>query len=118
MRRFLDQYFALASEVLVLQESQLKHAPKPGEVVERLPSHTATVTYHALRGEFGRHRTFVPWEPKNAAGEKGVNVHADHCWMCDSLSTSLLCSHQYPRYFFDASKVEEVKLVRNGRVKH
>lgn len=115
MRSFLDRYFALASEVLVLQESQLKHAPKPGEAVERLPSHTGTVTYHALKGEFGRHRTFVPWEPRNAAGEKGVNVHADHCWMCDSHFASLPCSRRRLRYFFDASKVEEVKLARNGR---
>lgn len=78
---FLDQYFALASQVLVLEESQLMHAPKPGDVVHRLPSHTATVTYHALRGEYGKQRTFVPWEPVNETGERGVQVMPEHCWM-------------------------------------
>lgn len=26
-------------------------------------SHTAVVTYHAMKGNFGIKRTYVPWEP-------------------------------------------------------
>ncbi len=52
------------------------------------------MTYHALKGDFGNQRTYVPWEP-----EGGVDVKPEHCWM----------------YFFDASKIHELKLEINKK---
>jgi hypothetical protein len=46
-----------------------------------------------LRGEFGNHRTFVPWEKEISKGVKGVKVEEHHAWM----------------YFFDLTKVEQLK---------
>ena len=83
--RFLEDYFTLAEKFLVLTEEDLQNPTK-------FPSHTATVTYHALKGNFGVQRTFVPWEPE-VSGQKGVLVKPEHCWM----------------YFFDAGKIHEIK---------
>lgn len=61
-------------------------------------SHTGTVTYYAIKGDFGIHRTFVPWEPV-VNGVKGVDVKPSHSWM----------------YFFDARAVEHLKMELNKR---
>lgn len=82
---FLEPYFALAEEVLVLNETDFGDANK-------MKSHTAVVTYHALKGNFGLQRTYVDWEPA-VDGEKGVIVKPKHCWM----------------HFLDAGKVHELK---------
>jgi len=82
----LKSYFEFAETILILDEKDYKDPSKT-------PSHTATVTYHALKGEYGIHRTFVKWEPKTD-GKKGVEVKPSHCWM----------------YFFDAKIVQELKL--------
>ena len=91
-----------------MEDSQLRHAPKPGDKVDRLPSHTATVTYHALKGEYGMHRTYVPWEPKNEAGEKGVNVTPEHCWMY-AFAVALLLNMAW-RLALDLTVVHQVLL--------
>lgn len=59
-------------------------------------SHTGTVTFRALKGDFGIQRTYVPWEPKEN-GVKGVLVKPEHCWM----------------YFFDMKAVEQLKIDLN-----
>ena len=82
---FLDQYFSLAERILVLTEDDKTNQKK-------FVSHTATVTYHALKGNFGIQRTYVPWEP-TVDGQKGVLVKPEHCWM----------------YFFDAGKIHRIK---------
>lgn len=86
---FLKPYSALAENILVLDEEDLNNPDKT-------PSHTATVTYHALKGNYGTQRTFVPWEPTKA-GEKGVIVSPIHAWM----------------YFFDAGKIHDLKVELN-----
>jgi hypothetical protein len=91
---FLKHYFDFAKKILVLTEEDLK---LKGEHKKTM-SHTGTVTYHALKGEFGVHRTFVAWEPKQKDGKKGVDVKPEHCWM----------------YFFDPRKVEQLKLDMNS----
>jgi len=90
---FLNDYFEFAKQILVLHDSDL-NAP-----TNKLPSLTATVTYHSLKQHFGIHRTYVPWEPENADGQKGVRVDPSHCWM----------------YFFDASKIEQLKRQLNHK---
>ncbi len=82
---FLENYFSLAEQILVLTEDDLENPKK-------FVSHTATVTYHALKGSFGIQRTYVPWEPY-IHGQKGVLVKPEHCWM----------------YFFDAAKIHGIK---------
>jgi hypothetical protein len=57
------------------------------------------VTYHAINGNFGLQRTFVPWEPRRMDGSRGVIVDEEHPWL----------------YFFDPSVVEQVKLELNKR---
>lgn len=82
---FLDRYFALAEQVLVLKEEDLKNP-------EKTKSHTAVVTYHALKGHFGLQRTFVRWEP-SVGSQKGVIVKPEHQWM----------------YLFKASEIHTLK---------
>jgi len=83
----ISDYFALAKSVLVLEDSDLS-------CPEKTMSHTAVVTYHALKGDYGLHRTYVSWEPKDPATSKpGVIVRPEHCWM----------------YFFDASRIHQLK---------
>jgi len=82
----LSDWFEFAQKLLVLTAEDTKTNNKT-------MSHTATVTYHALKGNYGVQRTFVPWEPITD-GKKGVLVKPDHCWM----------------YFFDAYAVEELKI--------
>lgn len=90
---FLEDYFKFAEEVLIIEKQDCK--PKTGKTF----SHTATVTYHALKGNFGKRRTYVPWEPTAADGTKGIEVTPDHAWM----------------YFFDAKAVEQLKRDLNGK---
>jgi hypothetical protein len=91
-RPALDPYEEVARNVLVLDE---EHIGQPGRWV----SHTGTVTYHAMRADFGSHRTFVRWEPTLADGSKGVEVQP---------------YHQYV-YFFDPRAVQTLKRERNHR---
>jgi len=86
-----DDFFALADKVLVLGEADFNNKSK-------MKSHTATVTYHALKGNYGIQRTFVPWEPVTD-GKPGVEVKPEHCWM----------------YFFDARAVEQLKIDLNKK---
>jgi len=88
---FLEDFFQLAEKVLVLKEEDMK-------IKGKMKSHTATVTYHALKGNYGLRRTYVPWEPvKN--GVKGVEVKEEHCWM----------------YFFLAKEIEKLKRDLNNK---
>lgn len=89
----LRDYFTCASDLLVLQASHQ-------DDTKRMPSHTATVTYHALRGEFGQHRTFVSWEPVHLDGTRGPIVKPSHQFM----------------YFFDITGVDNLKKKLNGRL--
>jgi len=89
---FMDKYFKLADDILILNEKQLNDS-------SRMMSHTATVTYHALKGEYGVFRTYVPWEPIQSDGSKGALVKPEHCWM----------------YFFDARGVEQLKRELNNK---
>ena len=82
-----DAYLSLAQRVLVLSEADLADASKTR-------SHTATVAFRAVSGHFGKHRTFVEWEPVDADGERGVDVSDDHAWL----------------YLFDAVQVEQLKI--------
>ena len=88
---FLSGYKKLVDQVLAYDAQRLKDKSK-------MTSHTATVTYRALSGQYGIQRTFVPWEP-NVNGVKGVEVKPDHCWM----------------YFFDMRAVEQLKIDLNKR---
>lgn len=90
-RNFLPKYFALAENILVLGEEDL--APRGFTKNGKTLSHTAVVTYHALKGNFGHQRTYVPWEPTTTAGDKGVIVTPEHQWM----------------YFVAPDKVEQLK---------
>jgi len=83
---FLQPYFNLADKILAYNESDLKNKRKN-------VSHTGTVTFRALKGEFGLQRTYVPWEP-NINGEKGIQVKPEHCWM----------------YIVDPREVEKLKI--------
>jgi hypothetical protein len=89
---FLKQYFDLAENILVLNEEDLNNP-------EKTTSHTAVIAYHALKGNYGIQRTFVPWEP-TTDGQKGTLVKLEHAWM----------------YFFDAGKIHELKLELNSKV--
>ena len=86
----LDQaradYLALAAKVLVLNEADLTDQSKT-------KSHTAVVSFHAISGNFGLQRTFVPWEPVHDDGSRGVHVSEQHSWL----------------YLFDAVQVENLK---------
>ncbi len=84
----LEAYFALTEQIVFLH----------GDDEGKAQSHTAVVTYHALKGNFGLQRTYVPWEPK-VEGAPGVIVTPEHQWM----------------YFFDPTKVEELKRELNRR---
>jgi hypothetical protein len=84
--QFLQPYFELCEKFLVLTKEHCKDNT-------RMMSHTATVTYHALKGNFGVHRTFVPWEPTQPDGTKGVLVKPEHQWM----------------YFLNPSVAEDIK---------
>jgi hypothetical protein len=87
---FLNKYFDLAEKVLVLSPEDFNKAGKE-------KSHTAVVTYHAMKGNFGLQRTYVDWEPE-VNGKRGVIVTPEHRWM----------------YFFDAGKIHEVKKELNS----
>ncbi|KAG2385639.1 hypothetical protein C9374_003454 [Naegleria lovaniensis] len=97
----LEKFFTLSEQYLVLQEDQCSQSSiVVGTSPTRFMSHTAVVTYHALKGNFGLRRTFVPWEPKLQQG-KGVVVEADHQWM----------------YFVNPAVAEQVKISENGTSK-
>jgi len=87
---FLAPFFDLAENTLVLTEDDFDNPDK-------MKSHTAVVTYHALKGNFGLKRTYVDWEPVTD-GRKGVIVKPEHCWM----------------YFFDAQQIHKLKLELNS----
>jgi len=91
---FLEKYFNLAEAILQLTEKDTQNP-------EKMPSHTATVTYHAVKGHYGLQRTFVPWEPVSIDDVKGVIVKPEHCWM----------------YFFNPTIVEALKLELNHKSK-
>lgn len=86
---YLERYFDLAENVLVLSEKDFDDPTK-------MKSHTAVVTYHAMKGNFGMQRTYVDWEPEKD-GQKGVLVRPEHCWM----------------YFVDAGMIHPLKLELN-----
>ncbi len=77
--QFLQKYFALCESILVLTPQDLQNQDSNKKYL----SHTATVTYHALKGNFGIRRSFVPWEPilNKDTNERGVDVKEEHCWM-------------------------------------
>ena len=52
------------------------------------------MTYHALKGNYGLKRTFVPWEPISKDGVQGIQVNEGHCWV----------------YFFDLRAIEQLKI--------
>jgi len=79
-------------QLLAIEEKDLEDSGK-------MMSHTAVVAYHALKGQFGARRTFVPWEPTQPDGTKGVSVLEEHCWM----------------YFVDPKAVEQLKMELNGK---
>ena len=81
-KNVLEKFFELSEQYLVLQEDHLPQSRIISNETRptRFMSHTAVVTYHALKGNFGLRRTFVPWEPKLQQG-KGVMVEEDHQWM-------------------------------------
>eukprot|EP01092_Planopodium_desertum_P000316 TRINITY_DN10448_c0_g1_i2.p1 TRINITY_DN10448_c0_g1~~TRINITY_DN10448_c0_g1_i2.p1 ORF type:complete len:145 (+),score=1.07 TRINITY_DN10448_c0_g1_i2:23-457(+) len=85
-RKFLPQFFKLAEKILVLKPEDEKDPAKT-------LSHTATVTYHAMKNNLGLQRTFVSWEPTQPDGTKGVEVTESHQWM----------------YFFNPTSVELLK---------
>eukprot|EP01120_Amphizonella_sp_Union-15-10_P005338 TRINITY_DN16092_c0_g1_i1.p1 TRINITY_DN16092_c0_g1~~TRINITY_DN16092_c0_g1_i1.p1 ORF type:complete len:306 (-),score=32.88 TRINITY_DN16092_c0_g1_i1:28-945(-) len=84
--KFLDKYFQFVEKLVVVKPEDLKNKLKT-------KSHTATVTYHALKGNYGPQNTFVPWGVNFPSGVKGADVKPDHCWM----------------YFFNPTIVEQVK---------
>jgi len=86
---FLTPYFHLCENVLAFNRRDLQDPTKT-------MSHTAVVTYHAMKGSYEVHRTFVRWEPE-VEGRKGVLVKPEHCWM----------------YFFDASVIHPLKVELN-----
>ena len=86
---FLAPYFDLSEKLLVLEEQDLDNSNKT-------MSHTAVVTYHAMKGNYGIHRTHVMWE-QEIDGKKGTLVKPEHCWM----------------YFFDASIIHQLKVELN-----
>ncbi|MBI2102779.1 DUF1152 domain-containing protein [Candidatus Woesearchaeota archaeon] len=86
---YLERYFELAENVLVLSERDQNDPTK-------MKSHTAVVTYHAMKGNFGVQRTYVDWEPE-VEGRRGVIVKSEHCWM----------------YFVDAGMIHPLKLELN-----
>ncbi|KAL9650283.1 hypothetical protein ABK040_014937 [Willaertia magna] len=81
----LEKYFTVSEKYLVLTEEHFKQYEKEKKQnispPSRFPSHTATVTYHSLKNNFGIQRTFVPWEPKLTGKQKGVMVNNKHQWM-------------------------------------
>jgi len=83
---YMKNYFEHAEKVLVLE-------PKDFDNPKKMKSHTATVSYHALKGHYGIQRTYVPWEPTLPDESRGVLVSPDHGWM----------------YFFSATAVEDLK---------
>jgi hypothetical protein len=92
LEQALNEYYKLAEQVLVLKEEHLNVGK------DRMPSLTATVSYHAIKGNFGKQRAFVPWEEVHDDGSKGPIVDEEHRWM----------------YFVDAGAVENLKLEVNG----
>jgi hypothetical protein len=91
LQHALQDYYKLAESVLVLNDEHL-------EDKNRMPSLTATVSYHAIKGNYGTRRAYVSWEPAHDDGTKGPIVDEEHRWM----------------YFVDASVVEDLKLQVNG----
>lgn len=83
---WMQEYFNLCEKILVLREEDLQDAQK-------MMSHTAVVTYWALKEKYGVHRTFVQWEPTQPDGTRGVLVKPEHCWM----------------YFVDPTALEDLK---------
>ncbi len=84
----LEPYFDLAKEILVLTDEDFMYRD------HKFLSHTAVVTYHALKGNFGHQRTFVLWEPNEGPNrKKGVIVKPEYCWM----------------YFFDGAQLYDIK---------
>jgi hypothetical protein len=89
---WLENYRKLAETILVLKEEDKRNESKT-------MSHTATVSYHAICGNFGLQRTFVQWEPVQEDGERGVVIDRDHCWL----------------YFFNPTILEQLKFEFNNR---
>lgn len=79
---FRSKYVDIAKEILALTEIDAKRSNETSNNErKRWQSHTAIIAYYALTAQFGLRRTYMPWEPTSAAGERGVNVTAEHCWM-------------------------------------
>lgn len=97
----LDPYFKFAEKVLVLKNEDLNNKKK-------MPSLTATVTYHALKGNFGLCRTFVSWE--NIVGPD-IEGNPTGEWQ---IGTIVKPRHSRI-YFFDPIVVENLKVQLRGR---
>ncbi len=87
----LNNYFKLAENILVLTPQDLQDPKK-------IKSHTAVVTYHALKGNFGLQRTYVEWEPQ-INDQPGVIVKPEHQWM----------------YFLSPEKIQQLKRKLNPK---
>jgi hypothetical protein len=83
---YLDDYFRFVEKSIVIGD---EHVFEP----RRKVSHTAPVTYHALKGNYGPRETFAIWAPLMENGKRGVEVKPRHSWM----------------HFFDASKIHGIK---------
>jgi len=82
----LTKYFEVADQILRINK----------EDKEKYMSHTGVVFYHALKGSYGRQRTFVQWEG-TFNGEKGVEVIPGHTMM----------------YMFKGNEIHKLKLELN-----
>lgn len=87
----LASFLDIAERILPLDESEVG---LPGKT----QSMTATVTYRALRREFGRCRTWLPWEPTGKDGSRGPVVRPEHARV----------------HFLDAGAIHGLKLDLNG----
>ena len=91
-KQFIHHYIAFATDVLVLTEKDLTDPTKT-------KSHTAPTFLYSIKGDFGLKRTFVAWEPIDEKGQRGVQVLPQHS----------------VAYFFDAPKVQQLKLLLNNK---
>lgn len=98
-RGFLPDYFQFAESVLVLSEQDQSNTPK-------MPSLTATVTYHALKGYNGLQRTFVGWENIVGPDEEGNDTGE---WK----RGTIVKEQHSSMYFLDPSVVEKLKNILN-----
>lgn len=90
----LDKYLELCERILILNEKDIEQRG-----VSKWKSHTAVVTYHAMKQDYGMKRIFVRWEPE-VNGVKGVEVKPEHSNI----------------YFVDGGKIHQAKLKINNLI--